>query len=216
MYHITVSAGCYSRRVVPGPPVITRLLTEWSNGNAAALAELTPHVYQELHALARSCLNRGPGNQTLQPTALISEAYLRLIDSSKPVRWENRSHFFGIAARLMRLILVDYARAHGAAKRGGNVGAVTLHDTLVFAPDQPPDVVDVHEALTRLAEVDERKASVVELRYFGGMTREEIATALDLTVPTVKRDLRLAQAWMRRYLTSHSQKPNIDPTSPAR
>jgi RNA polymerase sigma factor (TIGR02999 family) len=97
---------------------------------------------------------------------------------------------------------VDYARAQGAEKRGGNVGSVTLHDTLAFAPDQPPDVIDVHEALTRLAEVDERKANVVELRYFGGMTREEIASALDLTVPTVKRDLRLAQAWIRRYLTT--------------
>jgi RNA polymerase sigma-70 factor (ECF subfamily) len=186
-----------------GPPSITSLLTKWSEGNEAALAELTPRVYRELHLLARKFLNRGRAHHTLQPTALINEAYVRMIDRSKPIQWESRSHFFGIAARLMRLILVDYARAHNAAKRGGPAGPLTLQDTMALsAPGHTPGIVDVHEALTRLEQTDERKARVVELHYFGGMTREEIAAALNLTVPTVKRDLRLAAAWMRRFLTT--------------
>lgn len=185
-----------------GAPSITQLLNEWSNGNEAALTELTPHVYRELHELARKYLRRGRPNATLQPTALINEAYLRLI--GKPVRWENRSHFFGIAARLMRLILVDSARARRAAKRGGGAVSVTLEETMALAPARPPDVIEVDEALNRLAAVDERKAKVIEFRYFGGMSREEIGEALALTVPTVKRDLRIAEAWLRQYLTSQS------------
>jgi RNA polymerase sigma factor (TIGR02999 family) len=181
------------------PALITKLLADWSNGNESALAEVTPHVYRELHGIARSYLNRGRPNSTLQPTALINEAYVRLID--KPVQCENRSHFFGIAARLMRLILVDYSRAHRAAKRGGGSNCVTLEETIVLAPGQAPDVIEVDEALGRLAMIDERKAKVVELRYFGGVSREEIGAVLGLTVPTVKRDLRLAEAWLRRYLT---------------
>jgi RNA polymerase sigma factor (TIGR02999 family) len=182
------------------PAFITQLLADWSRGNHAALAELTPRVHRELHAIARGYLGRGRATTTLQPTALINETYLRLI-GGKPVRFENRSHFFGIAARLMRLILVDHVRACRAARRGGGWGAVTLEDAIAFAPGQPPDVIDVDMALRRLAEIDERKAKVVELRYFGGMSREEIAAALSLTVPTVKRDLRLAEAWLRQHLT---------------
>jgi RNA polymerase sigma factor (TIGR02999 family) len=182
------------------PPSITQLLIEWSKGNRAALDELTPCVYRELQALARTYLNRGGRSQTLQPTELINEVYLRLIDPSQSVQWENRAHFFGIAARLMRMILVDYARARRAAKRGGEADPVTLNETAVFSPGPAPDVLEVDEALTRLAELDERKANVIELHYFGGMTREEIATELRLTVPTVKRDLRLAVAWLRRSL----------------
>lgn len=152
--------------------------------------------------VTRYCLGRSRANATLQPTALINEAYFRLI--GKPVQWENRSHFFGIAARLMRLILVDHARAHRAAKRGGGSGSVTLQEAIAFAPGQAPDVIEVDQALNRLAAIDERKAKVVELRYFGGMSREEISVALSLTTPTVKRDLRLAEAWLRRYLTGQS------------
>jgi RNA polymerase sigma factor (TIGR02999 family) len=186
------------------PPSITRLLIDWSNGDQAALEELTPQVHRELHALARSYLHRGRRNQTLQPTALINEVYLRLIDQSQPVHWECRSHFFGIAARLMRQILVDYARAHHAVKRGGGAVVVTLNETLVLSPSRTPDVLELDEALARLTEADERKGRIIELRYFGGMSREEIAAACDLTLPTVKRDLRLAIAWLRRDLSRHS------------
>jgi RNA polymerase sigma factor (TIGR02999 family) len=183
------------------PPSITRLLIDWSHGNCGALDELTPQVYRELHALARTYLSRNRRNQTLQPTALINEVYLRLIDQSQPVQWEDRSHFFGIAARLMRHILVDYARVRQAAKRGGGAVAVTLEETVAFSPYcHAPDILDVDDALTRLAQVDERKAKVIELRYFGGMSREEIACASGLTLATVKRDLRLAEAWLRRDL----------------
>ena len=183
-----------------GGPSVTQLLLEWGRGNRAALDQLTPQVYRELHAIARAYLSRARGDQTLQPTALINEAFIRLIDQSQPIQWENRAHFFGIAARIMRLVLVDYARARQAEKRGAGAVAVTLDEARLFAPTRAPDVIEIHEALNKLAEVDERKAKVVELRYFGGLSREEVAAALGLTVPTVKRDLRLAEAWLRRYL----------------
>ncbi len=182
-----------------GPPV-TQLLVAWSHGDRAALDELTPHVYRELHSLAKSYLRRGRPNQTLQPTALINEACLRLLGQSESIEWENRAHFFGIAARLMRMVLVDYSRSKNAEKRGGSSDPITLDDALVLSAGRTPDVLEVNEALDHLARVDQRKASVIELRYFGGMDREEIATALQLTVPTVKRDLRLGEAWLRRYL----------------
>jgi RNA polymerase sigma factor (TIGR02999 family) len=135
---------------------------------------------------------------------LINEAYVRLLEQDKPVAWENRAHFFGIAARLMRIVLVDYSRAHRAAKRGGDAQVVTLMESVVISPGRAPDVIEVDEALDRLAEVDERKAKVVELRYFGGLSREEIATAMGLTLATVKRDLRLAEAWLRRFLSGEA------------
>jgi RNA polymerase sigma factor (TIGR02999 family) len=125
---------------------------------------------------------------------------MRLIDQSQPIRVETRAHFFGIAAMLMRNVLVDYARASRAAKRGGAARAVTLEETLLISPNRAPDVLEVSEALDELAKVDERKAKVIELRYFGGMDREEIAVALGLTLATVKRDLRLGEAWLRRFL----------------
>ena len=183
-----------------GAPPVTQLLVEWSHGNQAALEELTPHVYRELHCLAKSYLRRGRPNQTLQPTALINEACIRLMGQAQPVQWENRAHFFGIAARLMRMVLVDHSRVRKAAKRGGSVEAVTLENATAVSSSRAPDVLEVDEALDHLAKVDERKAKVIELRYFGGMDREEIATALGLTLPTVKRDLRLGEAWLRRFL----------------
>ena len=185
-------------------PSVSRLLIAWGRGDPAALEQLTPRVYRELHKLARAYLRRGRPNQSLQPTALINEAYLRLLDQSQPVQWENRAHFFGIAARLMRMILVDHARTHQAAKRGGAAAAVTLSDCMAVSPARAPDVLEIDEALDHLAAVDARKAKVIELRYFGGMDREEVATALGLTVPTVKRDLRLGQAWLRRFLAGES------------
>lgn len=181
-------------------PSVTQLLVAWGHGDQAALEQLTPQVYRELHSLAKAYLKRGRPNQTLQATGLINEAFLRLLDQSQPIEWENRAHFFGIAARLMRMILVDYARAHHAAKRGGAADPVTLEEYMAVSPGRAPDVLEIDEALSRLAEVDERKAKVIELRYFGGMDREEVAAALGLTVPTVKRDLRLAEAWLRRFL----------------
>ena len=184
-----------------GARSITQLLIDWSRGNRSALDELTPLVYRELHALARTYLNRVGRSQTLQPTELINEIYLRLIEPAHSVQWENRAHFFGIAARLMRIVLVDHARSCHAAKRGGDESPITLKEKEVLAPGRSPDVLEVDDALSRLARIDERKARVIELHYFGGMTREEIATALGLTVPTVKRDLRLAVAWLRRDLT---------------
>ena len=181
-----------------GEASITQLLAGWRQGDQAALTALTPRVYRELQTLARTYLRRRP-SQTLQPTALVNEAWLRLIGQAQLPQWESRAHFFGIAARLMRLVLVDYARMHRAAKREGG-RAVTLEDSILLSPARAPDVLEVHEALDQLEKVDERKARVIELRYFGGMEREEIATALDLTVPTVKRDLRLGEAWLRRFL----------------
>ncbi|MFN0171111.1 MAG: ECF-type sigma factor, partial [Bryobacteraceae bacterium] len=162
-------------------------------------------VYGELHKLARAYLRRGGSGQSLQPTALINEAYLRLLDQSQPVGWENRAHFYGIAARLMRMILVDHARARHAAKRGGAAAPVTLDDWMAASPGRAPDVLEINEALDHLAAVDERKAKVIEMRYFGGMDREEVAAALGLTVATVKRDLRLGEAWLRRFLAGESK-----------
>jgi len=182
------------------PRTITRLLLDWENGDRAALDELTPLVYKELHSLARLYVSRSRSG-SLQPTELIDELYLRLVDRSRPIRWESRSHFFGIAARLMRLVLVDHARGQHAAKRGGGCDAITLQETVALSPGSEPDVVQLDEALTHLAHVDQRKANVIELRYFGGMKREEIGHALGLTLPTVKRDLRLGEAWLRRFLT---------------
>jgi len=178
---------------------ITQLLVDWRQGDRAALEELTPRVYRELQNLARSYLRRLGPSQTLQPTALVNEAWLRLIGQSRLPQWESRSHFFSIAARLMRLILVDHARKQRASKRQSG-HAVTLQESIAVSPVQPPDVLAVNEALDHLAKVDERKARVIELRYFAGMEREEIATALDLSVATVKRDLRLGEAWLRRFL----------------
>jgi len=185
-------------------PSVSRLLIAWGRGDPAALEQLTPRVYRELHKLARAYLRRGRPNQSLQPTALINEAYLRLLDQAQPVQWENRAHFFGIAARLMRLILVDHARAHHAAKRGGAAAAITLDDCMAVVPGPAADVLELDEALDRLAAVDERKAKVIELHYIGCVDREELAAALGLTVPTVKRDLRLREAWPCRFLASKS------------
>jgi RNA polymerase sigma factor (TIGR02999 family) len=181
------------------PATITRLLNDWSGGSQAALDALTPLVYRELRVLAQAQFRRSRPNHTLQTTALINEAYLRLIDQSQPVRLENRSHFFGIAARLMRQVLVDYTRAHYAAKRGAGAGAVTFEEAAALS-HAAPDVLEVDEALNRLFELDIQKARMVEFRYFGGMTHEEIACALDVSVSTVKRHLRLAEAWLRSHL----------------
>ena len=186
------------------PSSVTQLLSRWSQGDRAALEELAPRVQRELHFLARTYLKRGRPYQTLQPTALINEAWLRLLGPSTTIQWENRAHFFGMAARLMRNALVDHARARRAAKRGGGLEALTLEHIAVLCPDRTPHILEVNEALDQLAKVDERKAKIIELRYFGGMSSEEIAAALDLSLSTVTRDLRLGAAWLRRLLAGEN------------
>ena len=178
----------------------TQLLVDWGRGAPGALEQLTPRVYRELHALASSYLRREKLNHTLQPTALVSELYLRLIESSPPVPWNSRAHFFGIAARIMRQVLVEHARSARALKRGGGAFAITFRQSAVFGPNPTLDIMAVDEALAALAAVDARKAHLVELRYFGGLTCEEIALVAGVSVATVKRDLRLGEAWLHRFL----------------
>ena len=178
---------------------ITELLLDLSRGNKAALDQLTPLVYQELRQLANSYLRRERSDHTLQPTALIHEAYLRLIDQSMP-EWQSRAHFFGVAAQLMRQILVDHARGHKAAKRGGGGKKVTLDEAVIFSEERAADLVALDDALNELAKFDERKCRVIELRFFGGLSIEETAQALSISVATVGRELRLAEAWLHRQM----------------
>ena len=182
-----------------GPGEVTQLLERWSNGDASALDELTPLVYAELRKLAAGYVRRERPGHTLQATALVNEAYLRLI-GQRPGGWSGRSHFYGIAARLMRQILVEYARKHQAEKRGGDLIAVTLDhaDEVMSAPNV--DILAVHEALERLASFDEQQARIVELRFFGGLSIAEAAEVLGVGHATVERDWSMARAWLRKEL----------------
>ena len=184
---------------------ITKLLSEWSGGNQAALDELTPLVYRDLHQRARSYLRHERAEHTLQPTALIHEAYLRLIDD-KPAEWNSRAHFFAVASRVMRQILVDHARRHGAGKRGKGVANLSLDEALVPSRSSSTDMMALDEALDKLAAFDERKARIVEMRYFGGCTVEETAEVLGVAGITVMREMRLAEAWLRRAMLGESSK----------
>lgn len=184
----------------PGSNQVTRLLIDWQRGDKAALDELMPFVYHQLRKLAAGYLGKERRDHTLQPTALIHEAYLRLVDQDLP-RWQNRAHFFGVAARLMRQILVDHARSQKAAKRLGARQKISLDDAPpVFTHEDTARLLTLDDALTKLATLDERKARVVEMRAFGGMSVEDTAAALGVSEPTVKRDMRFAQAWLRREL----------------
>ena len=179
---------------------VTRLLIDWQRGDKAALDDLMPLVYHELRKLAASYLKSERRNHTLQPTALIHEAYVRMVGQDLP-EWQNRAHFFGVAARLMRQILVDHARTRGASKRGGEWARVSLDDAPpVFTHEDATSLLMLDEALTKLASFDERKSRVIEMRAFGGMSVADTARALGVSEPTVKRDMRLAQAWLRREL----------------
>jgi RNA polymerase sigma factor (TIGR02999 family) len=181
---------------------VTALLRAWSGGNQAALDELLPVVYRELHRQAERYMRAQPPGHTLQATGLVHEAYLRLVDG-KQVDWGGRAHFFGVAAKAMRSILVDHARARKAAKRGGGADQLTLDDADVsdgLGADEL-GVLDLDEAITRLAELDPRKASLVELRYFGGLNIEETGKVLGISPATVKREWRTARAWLRRELS---------------
>jgi RNA polymerase sigma factor (TIGR02999 family) len=185
------------------PPAgeITRWLRNWGEGDQAALDRLMPAVYQELRRVARSYLRSERPDHTLQPTALIHEAYLRLIAQQFPA-WQSRAHFYGIAAQLMRQILVEHARAHRAAKRGGGGEKLSLDGGGGYSVERVADLVALDDALTALAALDERKCRVIELRFFGGLNVEETAEALGISVATVGRELRLARAWLHRELAN--------------
>jgi RNA polymerase sigma factor (TIGR02999 family) len=182
------------------PAEITQLLIAWNQGDQGARAELMPLVYDELRRLARGYLRRERPNHTLQPTALVHEAYLRLIDQSR-VNWQNRAHFFGIAARVMRQLLINHAEARRAAKRGGSAERITLNDLDHVAVEQEVDLVALDEALKRLERLDPPQGQIVELRFFGGLTVEEIAEVMAVSPATVKREWGTARAWLRRELS---------------
>ena len=179
---------------------ISRLLHAWGDGDRAALDRLTPLVYAELHAIAHRYMRRQPPGQTLQTSALVNEAYLRLVNV-EGVSWEDRTHFFAVSAQIMRRILVDSARAHLADKRGGRFEHVCLNESMDASPQSGEDLVALDDALKALEEMDARKARVVELRFFTGLSVEQTAEALKISVPTVKRDWKLAKAWLTRELS---------------
>lgn len=181
------------------PGDVTQLLMAWRGGDDAALERLTPLVESELRRLARAYMRRERRDHTLQPTALVNEAFVRLT-GARHLTWQHRAHFFGISARLMRRVLVDHARARGYRKRGGDARRVPLTDALLIAQDQMVDVVAVDRALTALAQVDARKSRMVELRFFGGLSVEETAAVLHVSRDTIKRDWRLAKLWLLREL----------------
>jgi RNA polymerase sigma-70 factor (ECF subfamily) len=189
------------RRIVatPSPGAVTDLLRAWSDGDEDALEGLLPLVEAELRRLARGYMRRERQEHTLQTTALVNEAFLRLTDARR-IRWQDRAHFLGISARLMRRVLVDHARQRGYQKRGGAAQRVTLHEALVASPDAALDVVALDRALDALAKVDPRKSQTIELRFFGGLSVEETAEVLHVSPDTVKRDWRLAKLWLLREL----------------
>ncbi len=174
---------------------ITGLLLAWGEGSAQAIEALTPLVYQHLHRLARHYMAGERPGHTLQATALVNEAYLRLVDSRR-VHWQNRAHFYALAAQLMRRILVDLARSRGAGKRGGDAMRATLDDGVAVSAQRDPALIDLDDALTALAAIDSRKAQVVELKFFGGLDEKEIGLALGISTDTVQRDWKTARAWL--------------------
>ena len=177
------------------PHDVTRLLIQLTDGNRTVLDDLLPLVYGELRSLAANYLRRERSAHTLQPTALVHEAYLRLVDQNQ-VRWQNRAHFFGVAAQMMRRILVDHARGHNAEKRGGEVAKLSLDGNVDVTDERATDLIALDDALTTLAALDEQKSRIVELRFFGGLSVEETAEVLGVSAPTVKRQWRMAKAWL--------------------
>jgi len=181
-------------------PDLTRLLQEWKNGDDQAIGRLTPIVYNELRRLAAHYLRGEHAADTLQPTALVHEAYIRLVGQNTP-DWQGRTHFFGVAAHVMRQILVDHARRHLSAKRGSGAPVTAIDEALSFAPEKSKDVLALNDALDGLTAIDPRKSKILELRYFGGFSVEEIARSLDISTATVGREQRLAEAWLHRELS---------------
>jgi len=184
---------------------VTQLLKAWSGGDHSALDRLIPLVFDELHRLAHSYMRREPSGHVLQTTALVNEAYLQLVDTDK-VKWHDRNHFFAIAARLMRQILVDCARSRNAQKRGGKIRRVSLSEAAVFASRPGADLIGLDEALTALAKIDPRRAKVVELRFFGGLTLEEAAEVLEVSADTVWHDWDLAKTWLFREMKHRAKR----------
>ncbi len=187
---------------------VTKLLLEWSDGNRSAIDELLPLVYRELQKIAHRYLGRERQSNTLQTTALVHEAFLKLVDQRR-VEWQNRAHFFGIAAQAMRRILVDHARQRLADKRGGAAEKVALDEGLIDVSDEKAsNLVELDAALKRLAEIDEQKARLVELRYFGGLSIEETAEVLGVSIATVNRQWRLAKAWLYKEISGSEKIQN--------
>ncbi len=184
---------------VPSSVEVTQLLLAWSQGEPSALEKLVPLVHAELSRLAHHYMAGERTGHTLQTTALVNEAYLRLVDSSQ-VRWQNRAHFMAVSAQLMRRILVDFARSRNYLKRGAGAQQVTLDEAMVISEAPDLDVVELDRALGELAAVDARKSQVVELRFFGGLTEEEAAEVLKVSPETVRRDMRLAKTWLLREM----------------
>lgn len=185
---------------------VTMLLHRWKDGDANALEELTPIVYQELLRIARRQLRAERSDHTLAPTALVHEAWMRMLNQDR-ADWRDRTHFYALASRFMRRILVDYSRSHRAQKRGGAMMKVSLDDGLEVGRQPDASVIALDDALTALASFDERKAKVIELRFFGGLTIEEIAEHLSVSVATVGRELRMAQAWLHREMSRTGDTP---------
>lgn len=177
---------------------VTQLLLDWSKGDQSALDKLVPLVHDELRRLARHYMRRETPSHTLQTTALVNEAYLRLVDQSVP--WQNRAHFFAIAAQMMRRILIDHARGHARAKRGGGAIKVSLDEAAIMPQEQAAELIALDEALTRLSTIDPRRGRVVELRFYGGLSNEEIAGVLKISSNTVMRDWNLARAWLYKEI----------------
>lgn len=189
----------------PAPHEVTQLLQAWSRGDREALDRLIPLVYDGLHRLAHRHMKREHAGHILQTTALINEAYLQLIDADK-VKWQDRTHFFAIAAKLMRQILVHSARARKAQKRGGKIRQVSLDESAVLVSKPDADLIELDDALTALAEIDARKAKVVELRFFGGMSLEETAEVLKVSADTVWHDWDLAKTWLYREMSHRAKR----------
>jgi RNA polymerase sigma-70 factor, ECF subfamily len=190
------------REAQPGEPAgddISRLLRAWSDGDQSALEKLTPMVYSELHRLARRYMRRERPGHSLQTTALVNEAYMRLVDYER-MQWQNRAHFFAVSAQVMRRILVEHARRHNL-KRGGGIQHFSLEEAVVVGGDQDADLVALDDKMNALARIDPRKVQVVEMRFFGGLSVEETAEVLKISPVTVKRDWRAAKAWLYRELT---------------
>jgi RNA polymerase sigma factor (TIGR02999 family) len=186
----------------PERQLVTRLLKEWGSGKKEALDELMPVVYQQLRKLASICLRSERPDHTLRATALVHEAYIRLVDAD--VAWQDRVHFFAVSARLLRRILVDHAKANKRQKRGGGVEAISLDEAIFVGPQTTGGIIALDLALQRLAELDQRKSEIIELLCFGGLTYDEAAAALKISPATVHRELKIAKAWLHRELTLDS------------
>lgn len=199
---VRAAGVCYDSRMSAGDE-ITQLLNRWSDGDDTARDRVAPLIYEELKQIARGVFHSENAGHTLQPTALVHEAYEKLIGVE--LEWQNRGHFFALAARMMRRLLVNHANNRSAKKRGGGALKVTLHETSVQEADTEEEILALDEALTQLATHDERQSQVLELHYFGGLTQPEIAEVLEVSESTVRRDFKLARIWLRKLLSDASQ-----------